>query len=175
MTRKIRKTTRKTRKTTIKKRKYNKKMNGGELVQLTDEQASDDCPICYNSFGTTEEIRDNTNNIIDKRIFRTNCNHLFHIGCLYRVCSNNNKTCPICRTPLRNQCDEMWNIMMPLMAPQTTITNENIKDLVNKYINKHQLPIDLKNKNIGDWDVSNVTDMSGLFDRCYVFNEPLNN
>ena len=50
------------------------------------------------------------------------------------------------------------------MSNPTIITNENIKDLVKKYIkDKSRLPQDLKNIAIGDWDVSNVTNMSRLF------------
>ena len=56
------------------------------------------------------------------------------------------------------------------------INNENIKDLVKKYIrNRSQLPTELQTIPIGDWDVSAVTDMSNLFKGFGSFNEPLNN
>ena len=73
------------------------------------------------------------------------------------------------------------------MSNPTIITNENIHDLLQTYINdKSSLPPDLANILIGDWDVSNVTDMSDLFlydedeegNGSYFiepFNEPLNN
>jgi surface protein len=58
----------------------------------------------------------------------------------------------------------------------TKITNDNIKKYVKYYIeSKENLPWDLKDKQIGDWDVSRVTDMSELFDSRTSFNEPLNN
>jgi surface protein len=58
---------------------------------------------------------------------------------------------------------------------QTPINNENIKKYVEYYIkNKNRLPWDLKDKQIGDWDVSRVTDMSELFADRENFNEPLN-
>ena len=58
---------------------------------------------------------------------------------------------------------------------QTKITNKNIKQYVNDYIeNKEKLPWDLKDKQIGQWDVSRVTDMSELFKGKDNFNEPLN-
>jgi len=58
---------------------------------------------------------------------------------------------------------------------KTIITNENIRDLVQLYVKnkKEQLPIDLQNKPIGDWDVSNVTNMNKLFYNCIEFNEAL--
>jgi len=56
----------------------------------------------------------------------------------------------------------------------TKIDNYNIKDLVKTYINNpKKLPSDLKRDYIGEWDVSNVTDMSGLFMDCDNFDEPL--
>ena len=58
---------------------------------------------------------------------------------------------------------------------QTKITNKNIKQYVNDYIeNKEKLPWDLKDKQIGQWDVSRVTDMSELFKGEDNFNEQLN-
>ena len=56
----------------------------------------------------------------------------------------------------------------------TRITDDNIRDLVEKYINtKHLLPRDLP-RNINDWDITRVTDMSELFMNYSNFNEPLN-
>ena len=58
------------------------------------------------------------------------------------------------------------------MSNPTIITNTNIYHLVEKYINdKSQLPSDLANIPIGDWDVSNVTDMEQLFNEADDFNE----
>ena len=46
---------------------------------------------------------------------------------------------------------------------RTSINNDNIKKYVNTYLtDKSRLPWDLKDKQIGDWDVHAVTDMSGL-------------
>ena len=62
------------------------------------------------------------------------------------------------------------------MSNPTIITNENIRNLVKNYIqDKSELPSDLINVPIGDWDVSNVTDMSKLFSDMNLFNESLNN
>ena len=55
------------------------------------------------------------------------------------------------------------------------ITNKNIKEYVKNYFqNKSKLHKSLQNKEIGEWDVSNVTDMNNLFDNLIKFNEPLN-
>jgi surface protein len=57
----------------------------------------------------------------------------------------------------------------------TKITNENIKKYVKYYIeSKENLPWDLKDKQIGQWDVSRVTDMNRLFGNQANFNEALN-
>ena len=58
---------------------------------------------------------------------------------------------------------------------RTRINNDNIKKYVNTYLtDKSRLPWDLKGKHIGEWDVHEVTDMSGLFAGRENFNEPLN-
>jgi surface protein len=58
---------------------------------------------------------------------------------------------------------------------RTSINNDNIKKYVKYYIeNKDKLPWDLKDKQIGEWDVSRVTDMNSLFYGRYTFNEALN-
>jgi surface protein len=54
----------------------------------------------------------------------------------------------------------------------TFIMNENIREYVLTYIIRYsELPVDLKKK-IGNWDVSMVTNMSGLFKNTY-FNEDI--
>lgn len=55
------------------------------------------------------------------------------------------------------------------------ITNENIHDLVQTYVtHPNNLPEELKNKKIGEWDVSRVSNFSRLFKDLTHFNEPLN-
>ena len=59
---------------------------------------------------------------------------------------------------------------------KTQIDNDNLPGFVHKYVNnnlRHLLPPDLR-ENINDWDVSEVTDMSGLFRNMSSFNEGLN-
>ena len=56
-----------------------------------------------------------------------------------------------------------------------SITDRNLKTFIDYYIyDKKRLPDFLKNLEINDWDVSNVTDMSNTFLNCETFNEPLN-
>ena len=56
----------------------------------------------------------------------------------------------------------------------TIITDDNISQLVRWYVDGEwdQLPDDLSRR-IGDWDVSRVTFMNGLFSECDGFNEPI--
>ena len=57
----------------------------------------------------------------------------------------------------------------------TIITNSNIRNFVKLYLNNEPgLPKDLINIPIGNWDVSNVTNMHSLFEGHTTFNEPLN-
>jgi surface protein len=56
----------------------------------------------------------------------------------------------------------------------TIIDDSNLRNLVQHYIeNKAELPDDLKDKLIGSWDVSRVTDMSRLFMGYNDFNESI--
>lgn len=58
---------------------------------------------------------------------------------------------------------------------QTRIINKNIKTLVNSYVYEPELlPADLQNVPIGEWVVSDVTDMSNLFSGIFDFNEDIN-
>ena len=56
----------------------------------------------------------------------------------------------------------------------TIITDDNISQLVRWYVDGEwdQLPDDLSRR-IGEWDVSRVTSMNGLFSECDGFNEPI--
>ena len=58
------------------------------------------------------------------------------------------------------------------MASFTVINNDNIKQFVKYYVrnNKDALPEDLRNKDINDWDVSDVTNMESLFENYTEFN-----
>jgi len=53
------------------------------------------------------------------------------------------------------------------------INDENIHELVWNYINNLELPENLVGVPIGEWDVSNVTEMPQLFEDYITFNEPL--
>ena len=56
----------------------------------------------------------------------------------------------------------------------TIITDANLRQLVQKYIrNKEELPDDLRDVPIGQWNVSRVTNMQQVFYHCTEFNEPL--
>jgi hypothetical protein len=54
----------------------------------------DKCPICYEHMQNNPDHPD---------IVYTSCQHVFHKDCLTVWC-NRNKTCPLCREPLPNEC-----------------------------------------------------------------------
>lgn len=58
---------------------------------------------------------------------------------------------------------------------QTIITNDNIRDLVRShcFAGEDELPDDLAETPIGQWDVSRVTDMSFLFNEAQEFDEDI--
>lgn len=55
----------------------------------------------------------------------------------------------------------------------TTITNENIRSFVRLYLDnkRSKLPPNLKKVPIGNWTVTNVTNMDNLFRNYVDFNE----
>lgn len=57
------------------------------------------------------------------------------------------------------------------------ITDGNIHNYVRDYVENRRfyLPVSIRNIPIGDWNVSHVRDMRGLFENLNTFNEPLNN
>jgi surface protein len=62
-----------------------------------------------------------------------------------------------------------------MSSAPTIITNRNIHDLVKTFVEtKWELPVDLRDNPIGEWDVSRVTNMQSLFKEYKEFNEPLN-
>jgi hypothetical protein len=56
------------------------------------------------------------------------------------------------------------------------INDGNLRRFIQLYVNdkKDKLPVFLRKKKIGDWDVSKVTNMSYMFSNCNKFNQPLN-
>ena len=66
--------------------------------------------------------------------------------------------------------------MHPLLTPK--LNNSTLRHAVKDYLSsnvKIKRFIILKYGEIGDWDVSNVTDMENMFVNAYSFNQPLNN
>ena len=57
------------------------------VVYRSDENERDECSICLEKFN------------IDEEVFKTPCNHMFHVTCLTEWLYKN-KTCPICRYDL---------------------------------------------------------------------------
>ena len=61
------------------------------LEYLNSNQIEQECSICLES------------NEKDNCFGKLPCNHIFHITCILQWVYKNNKTCPICRTPMFNQ------------------------------------------------------------------------
>ena len=61
------------------------------LEYLNSNQIQQECSICLES------------NEKDNCFGKLPCNHIFHITCILQWGYKNNKTCPICRTPMFNQ------------------------------------------------------------------------
>ncbi|GER30338.1 RING/U-box superfamily protein [Striga asiatica] len=61
------------------------------VVRFSDlaEGAAESCAVCLYEFGGEDEIR---------RL--ANCRHIFHRSCLDRWVDHDQKTCPLCRTPI---------------------------------------------------------------------------
>ncbi len=57
-----------------------------------------------------------------------------------------------------------------MALPMPIITNDNIRNMVRNYCERR-----LRDVPIGEWDVSRVTNMAGLFKDIMHFNEPLEN
>ena len=73
-------------------------------------------------------------------------------------------------------CFQMYFLNNYIYKMSVIINDDNIKQLVKNYItNKSALPTNLANVLIGDWDVIQVTNMTGLISNFVYFNEPLNN
>ena len=70
-----------------------------------------------------------------------------------------------------------WEIreMHPLLTPKPT--NATIKRAVRDYLNggARKQRVVTKYGEISNWDVSNVTNMNGMFCEAKFFNQPLNN
>lgn len=60
-------------------------------VDTTEYNPNDICPICYETYGTTEAI------------YKTECNHFFHNDCLADYCEIHRGQifeCPVCRSDI---------------------------------------------------------------------------
>jgi len=67
-------------------------------VDPSQYDAAEGCPICSEDYG------------IEKAIYKTPCNHLFHNNCLEEYCESQrgNITCPMCRQDVGDACTDVW-------------------------------------------------------------------
>lgn len=64
------------------------------MIDLSQYNPDDICPICHEKYGTT------------KGIYKTDCGHIFHNDCLYEFCEHKHGdiSCPMCRADLGQTC-----------------------------------------------------------------------
>jgi surface protein len=103
------------------------------------ENTCDECAICMNEVNHGKPEK-------------TTCGHCFHPDCLKKWTEINN-TCPMCRRTYPT---------FPFK-----FNNETLKEAVMEYLDDHRIAI-RKYGDISGWDVSNVTDMSKMFEHHIV-------
>ncbi len=109
---------RKTRKFRIQKQKRTthhktkKHIGGGEWLNSKDEAVVENvsCPICLENFLDTP----------NQAIYKSDCGHIFHNDCVLRVCEGpiEKRICPMCRTPLKDDCSDVYAFRNKAMASQ---------------------------------------------------------
>lgn len=127
-----------TKKRTIRRNKNkSRRFRGGsrsyERGWITSDMVAADevCPICVERFSETPE----------KAIYVTACRHLFHNNCLNSACEAHSQmlqgplgdfeyTCPICRTELENDCEDVWAFQRKALG-QKSVNKllENVKTI----------------------------------------------
>jgi hypothetical protein len=68
------------------------------MIDSSQYDPDDICPICHDNYGTT------------KGIYKTECNHIFHNDCLNEYCElkHGEISCPICRGDVGDACMAVW-------------------------------------------------------------------
>ena len=67
------------------------------LIDITQFDPEDVCPICLNKYGTNQAI------------FQTRCGHNFHNDCLNNYCMHQRGSivCPVCRADVGDACKQV--------------------------------------------------------------------
>ena len=125
--------TRKNTRTSRKQRNQRKqrKQRGGGTFKLGASLASDEiCNICFATFAETPELVAFTTKA---------CKHTFHAKCLVQWCEAvppgqaivdmDTKGCPTCRTPLKEDCMQVWAFLNKALANATFSGNTKIAEL----------------------------------------------
>ena len=120
-------------KKTFRKRKSTRNRNkkqigGGDWLSKTSEEVVENpkCPICLRSFIPEP---DSTPEQIEQAVYRAGCGHIFHNNCVLRICQYPNesqKKCPICRTPLTEDCNDVWAFRNRRMHDHDDPNSDNI-------------------------------------------------
>ena len=144
------------------------------------------CPIC-------------TEVLTRKGVIVTKCKHKFHIDCLGVWCRNNNNStsCPMCRAPINDTClaikqakRENMNRNKKIKVFQHDIyiyrkdrshlpdnkewvLQDDVTNLSYLFKSVKQPNDFFKTIGVPKWNVSNVTNMSNMFNNTKAFNQPL--
>jgi hypothetical protein len=85
------------------------------MIDLSQYNPDDTCPICHENYGTT------------KGIYKTDCGHIFHNDCLNEYCElkHGEITCPICRGDVGNACMAVWAFKEKALGYDVNLFNGN--------------------------------------------------
>ena len=95
------------------------------MIDLSQYNPDDICPICHENYGTT------------KGIYKTECNHIFHNDCLNEYCElkRGKITCPICRSDVGDACMAVWAFKEKALGDDDNLFNGN-KHILDIYRNQ---------------------------------------
>lgn len=94
----------------------------GTGAKGTGSKEGEECSICL------EPLVKKTNDP-SRKIFKTSCKHIFHMGCIKEQCETN-KSCPLCRADITKDCQKK--------ILQTFLTDEDIFQLIYGFTNVNE-------------------------------------
>jgi len=152
-------------------KEYNEVLN-----QWTVENATNMAGMFYNCGMFNKPLNQwNVGNVTNMTKMFYNCNKFNQVLNQWNISKVRNMEDMFTNCPILEVNKPIKTLLNQPNPIQTRITNKNIHKLVNAYVNlKKNLPLDLKYKPIGRWDVRLVTNMKELFRDILDFNEPLN-
>jgi hypothetical protein len=80
----------------------------GTAKEIKDQD--EECPICFQSFKNTPNMA----------IYKTSCNHKMHNDCLLNWHAQGKDTCPICRTEINSNMDDVYSFKNKMLGRITS-------------------------------------------------------